>query len=606
MKSLFRSKLLSRNIPRQNLFQKTKDLKFWSRIKRQIDSFLEPSAKDENGAFIDSNLAMYTEMKQFQAYLTKNAYDMSIYNEYDLWPHTNFGTIDNPLLIFGAGTTWRMVVCSGPGSEEESQSHEKMYIIVREGPIHRCLYCGQCFKLIKLKQGIFSEENSYYSSVFTQISDKVIGNPEYLPYLTYQWVSNDHLPGNDNIIPANRIFVFANADEVDHIMVDPAYRMQYYKEVENDFYKYMQVNEEIDRQAELTGVHSQKHLIGKDVYETWFDIEKTILHYDRIYNRYEKFTGRKLFDPANHERREQRMLQRQSERHNENYTFYFGGLTEQEQMYRDYYESDLEDIVESESQAELNDLRILRNTGDFDLDKFEFLDSNAATANNVEAVEGFVEKLLFRYRYRKVNDLKYERKVRRVHDRFIQRAQHRSEHVMSDLGAKLESQSLRVSSSTSSYDESLQPFTEYVAEEGLQQFKDYYESEIEEGEINLDLINDLPARDRVRFAECYDNNLNEGLNLDKSLVKIPKRPYDYTRSKVWNFVEDLVDFNYRVRPIIRSLSFKDAVAKYQVLPVNNRELEQYNQENNRYRTVLDFSKTGKTLVDVLAEENRNI
>ena len=90
------------------LFQKTsKNFSFFRKIKRHFDSYLEPGGMERNSALQDTNTSMYSNMRQFQSHLTKNAYDMSVNNEYDLWPHTNFGTIDNPLLIFSSGTTWR-------------------------------------------------------------------------------------------------------------------------------------------------------------------------------------------------------------------------------------------------------------------------------------------------------------------------------------------------------------------------------------------------------------------------------------------------------------------------------------------------------------------
>lgn len=36
------------------------------------------------------------------------------------------------------------------------------------------------------------------------------------------------------------------------------------------------------------------------------------------------------------------MLEQKRIRWTENYTYFFGGLTEEEQMYRDYFETDLE------------------------------------------------------------------------------------------------------------------------------------------------------------------------------------------------------------------------------------------------------------------------
>lgn len=84
-----------------------KNFSLLNKIKRHFEALVEPDGSHNNTAIIDTNLSMYTNMRQFQAYLTKNAYDMSIMNEYDLWPHTNFGTIDNPSLIFSADASWR-------------------------------------------------------------------------------------------------------------------------------------------------------------------------------------------------------------------------------------------------------------------------------------------------------------------------------------------------------------------------------------------------------------------------------------------------------------------------------------------------------------------
>ena len=89
------------------LLKSSQNFSFFSKIKRHFDSYLEPGGMERTSALQDTNPSMYSNMRQFHAYLTKNAYDMSVNNEYDLWPHTNFGTIDNPLLIFSAGTTWR-------------------------------------------------------------------------------------------------------------------------------------------------------------------------------------------------------------------------------------------------------------------------------------------------------------------------------------------------------------------------------------------------------------------------------------------------------------------------------------------------------------------
>ena len=77
--------------------------------------------------------------------------------------------------------------------------------------------------------------------------------------------------------------------------------------------------------------YSLKVPFSRDLYETWYNIEKSIMKFDRIFNKVEKFNARALTDPDNHERREKRMMKRRNERWNQNYTYFFGNLTEEEQ-----------------------------------------------------------------------------------------------------------------------------------------------------------------------------------------------------------------------------------------------------------------------------------
>lgn len=49
------------------------------------------------------------------------------------------------------------------------------------------------------------------------------------------------------------------------------------------------------------------------------------------------------------------MLERKKERWTENYTYFFGGLTEEEQMYRDYFESDIEIYPENDEYDTVHD-----------------------------------------------------------------------------------------------------------------------------------------------------------------------------------------------------------------------------------------------------------
>jgi len=52
--------------------------------------------------------------------------------------------------------------------------------------------------------------------------------------------------------------------------------------------------------------------VNKTIYENWWNVEKSILKFDRWFNKIEKFETRHVIDPANHDRREKRMLDRKS------------------------------------------------------------------------------------------------------------------------------------------------------------------------------------------------------------------------------------------------------------------------------------------------------
>lgn len=56
--------------------------------------------------------------------------------------------------------------------------------------------------------------------------------------------------------------------------------------------------------------------VGRDLYESWYKIEKSIMKFDRIFNKIEKFNARAMTDVANHERREKRMLASRNNRWN--------------------------------------------------------------------------------------------------------------------------------------------------------------------------------------------------------------------------------------------------------------------------------------------------
>ena len=388
--------------------------------------------------------------------------------------------------------------------------------------------------------------------------------------------------------------------------------MEKYKESEEYYSQMLIVNQELlNQRDQILNGNEYKQTIAKEVYERWFEVEKAILTYDRTFNRYEKFIGRAMFDPVNHERREKRMLERSSERKLDNYTYYFNGLTEFEQSYRDYYESDVEETKEYDFDLEKRDMEILRESGDFNLNKWE-LEESSIEVTFTNAIDDVLGKRLFKYKYRNIGDPKFIERNKRVIQRYVERAKNRDPKVTAQLGDSIEkyyvenklpfkfSERIYDKKETNAVDE-LMPYMKYVTDEGFQQFKDYYESDQEERPF-FEYYNEISERERLRFAEVYENFFTKAMEYDKYYVTIPKRPYDNKKSIFSNFVSDLIDFNNRVRPISRNLAFRDVSLKHQILPMNDQEVQL--NENDRYRKVLNFTKTGTNYIDEIKNTNK--
>jgi hypothetical protein len=115
-------------------------------------------------------------------------------------------------------------------------------------------------------------------------------------------------------IPATNVYIHVNPDEADRILVDPAYKLERLKEAHEKLYAMHEAYKEVDRQ--MAGQRIQLPTpYGRDLYETWYEIEKSISKFDRLFNKVEKFNARKLSaDPETHGRREKRMTDRRRER----------------------------------------------------------------------------------------------------------------------------------------------------------------------------------------------------------------------------------------------------------------------------------------------------
>jgi hypothetical protein len=218
----------------------------------------------------------------------------------------------------------------------------------------------------------FSEEMDYYGLMFSTLSHFDVSEEDMTINLTSFF--GDRPQATMQTVPATNVYIHVNADESDRILVDPAYKLERVKEAHEKLYAMHESFRAVDRQMAKQRLQF-KTPYGRDVYETWVAIERSIKKFDRLFNKVEKFDARKFSDPENHERREKRMLDRKRERWTENFTYFFGGLTEDEQLYRDYFETDLENEPEDSYVEDLYDRREIAAGGDLDPKRFTFIET---------------------------------------------------------------------------------------------------------------------------------------------------------------------------------------------------------------------------------------
>ena len=179
---------------------------------------------------------------------------------------------------------------------------------------------------------------------------------------------------------------------------------------------------------------------------------------------------------------------------------------------------------------------------------------------------------MFKYKYRQnaTDTATFERRWARTRDRFLERAKNRDpilEQNLTDLFASdardssLATLALEPDRFRMVAEEETRPFREYMVDEAIQQYKDYYESDDEE-QTFFQYIDRLSNRDKIRFMEIFEDYTVDKTD-GKDLVTIEKREYNPELSVLSNMVLDLVDFKDRVRPLSNDIAMLEAATKYQ-------------------------------------------
>lgn len=520
--------------------------------------------------------------------------------------HSQFGTVDNPVLIFTSDSSWRIVICMGPGIEDDSHSHEKMFYLVREGPINRCQVCGQCFKVVRLKDE-FSELQDYYHMMFATLSHFETAEEDLQINLTSYF--GDRPQASMQTIPATNVYIHVNPDEADRILVDPAYKLERLKEAHERLYAMTEAYRIVDRQME-------KHRTmlplpyGRDQFETWYKVEKAIRKFDRLFNKVEKFDSRKFIDSDNHERRELRMLDRKKQRWTENYTYFFGGLSEEEQMYRDYFETDIEMDPEDEEYEDLIDARDIAEDGQLNPKLYDFIETSLEHEPHESFVEDIIEQKIFKYKYRQCADglQTYDRRMARVMSRSNERASTRDPALEADLydlykedekDSSLAQLMLDHNDYKLTAQNATQSHREYMVNESLQQYRDYYESDNEEQQF-FEYMDNLSNRDQIRFMEIFEDFSVAKVDM-KDYAMIKKREFNPELSAFSNLLLDLVDFKDRVRPMARDIALMDVSRQYQKLKVDPEARQSFEALDQSDQSAVESVDEGYSSLEIQAQ-----
>lgn len=358
---------------------------------------------------------------EWQALIVENAFEVQTYSYYEQVAQNNFGTVDNPHVIFTADAPFRYVGCSGQPNIDDYEGHEFMIFMLREGPLQRCPLCGQVYKLVRLRDE-FSSENDYYMAGLLPYEHQEMGEADHWSHNSILRLMPQSYEHTNFSVETDRVFTLINPDDHDKMLVDPAFRLKRTMEAQRAATVFSESARFISQEIEKQHPAPTSLMMDKDTYETLIDAEILMRRFDRQYRKLSKFHARKFLDMENHERREQRMLERSKQRQVDSYTLFYGGLSEEELQYQDYFETDVEELGENEAYDRIVDEEVVRSDLDYRYEKYDFTAHYAETPS--EDTKSVVQNILFKFRNRRQIDSPedYERRQARLAERQVERA----------------------------------------------------------------------------------------------------------------------------------------------------------------------------------------
>jgi len=504
----------------------------------------EPTAANYS-PFTNTTEEAFDEVSQeWQALIVGNPYDVNTMNMLEQAMVANFGTVDNPHVVFTSDAPFRYVGCTGQSNEDDYEGHEFLVFMLREGPLQRCPSCGQVYKLVRLRNE-FSPEMDYYLANLIPYAVDEMGEMDQVINMSILRMQKDSYESSQFETPSNYVYNLVNPDEHDRLLTDPAYRLERSKKLEEKLYVYLYSLQEIEKEYVENFGPMIRYPMNKVDYETLLDVEKTIFKLDRLFRKVDKFNNRKYIDRENHERREKRMLDRSNERWQSNYTFFYGGLTEEEQKYRDYFETDIENYPEDEEIESKLDENEIFASGDYNLDKYDF--QELYTRQPEDDATSYLEKKAFKFKYRKAKDSveTYERRQNRMIQRQLERFDRQG---VQDIVGQLTDAIQQGNEADRTYYE--RRYLDVLAKESVAQYQDYFETD---GEEDFTVFDNIPDAEKASFLRVFENYATPAVE-HKGFATIPKREWD-TTGGIWaNFYNSLKDYTTLVYPKARELA----------------------------------------------------
>ena len=474
------------------------------------------------------------EAGEWQAAIVENTYELNSYQSMESVQQGNFGTIDNPHIIFTSDIPFRFVGCTGPPNEDDFESHELLYFLLREGPLQRCGSCGQVFKLVRLRDE-FSAENDYYQSSMVRQDFAELGEADHwiqqsvIRMMPHSW-EHTHFEAH-----SHQAISLKNPDEHDRIFTDPAFRLEQMQRVEQTVGAYRKTMSEIEHSINDTYGESPVEY-SKEVYENVVNTEVALAELDRHFNRVQRFNMRYVLDPANHERREARLLERAQERARGR-TILVNASSERELQFRDYYESDEEATTDLQKNT-YNDRAKVLSSPDLRLEKYSFQETYGNMAE--PDASSYIKRKVFRFKFRQA--LSKPEDHQRREDRMLEKMNSSAfESQLADLSERtdLTKDFLKATNS-----EAQKEYYELLTNQAVENYKNYFESELEE---DFEYFNDLPSAEKKEFLDTFKDSGLITKNANQIVTHIvfprehdPEEGLIRNALKVWNDLDSLI------------------------------------------------------------------